>query len=97
MQRKNYVHSYFIIHVLRSISEFQVRTMAGQIVSGSIEYLDIMERFLTERHLYEITKVSFYILDTSRPLEFCGIILCSVAMYLFQNGLTHFSQGIGIC
>ncbi len=63
------------MRVLRSVSEFQVRTVAGQIVSGPIEDLDILEQVLTERDLSEITKVSFYITDTSAPLEFCGIIL----------------------
>ena len=63
------------MRILRSITDFQVRTVAGQIVSGPVEDLDILERFLTERDRSEIAKVSFYISDTSAPLDFCGIIL----------------------
>lgn len=63
------------MHILRSVTDFQIRTVSGQIVSAPIEDLDILEQFLTERNLREINKVSFYITDTSAPLEFCGIIL----------------------
>lgn len=63
------------MQTLRSVSSFQIRTIHGQILSGSIEELDILENFLVQRGMSDTAKISFYISDTERPFEFCNIIL----------------------
>jgi hypothetical protein len=59
----------------RFVNEFQIRNASGQTQIESIEHLDTLEDFIHRHGIDEIAKVSFYIKDTTKPGEFCNIIL----------------------
>ncbi len=59
----------------RFVNEFQIRNASGHTQIESIEHLDTLEDFIHRHGIDEIAKVSFYIKDTTKPEEFCNIIL----------------------
>lgn len=59
----------------RSVESFQIRSMGGDIITGPIQRLDRIVDFLLTYGISEIAKISFYIVDTRVPDEFCNVIL----------------------
>jgi hypothetical protein len=48
---------------MRSITDFQIRTINGHILSGSADELHILSRFINDEGIQSIAKVSFYYED----------------------------------
>ncbi len=69
----------------RFVQSFQIRSVDGGIQTGPIDRLDRLVDFLLERGISDIAKVSFYIVDTQRPEEFCNIILRQREGYFFPE------------
>ena len=63
------------MHSSRCVQSFQIRGVDGDIQTGPIDRLDRLVDFLLERGISDIAKVSFYIVDSAYPDEFCNIIL----------------------
>ena len=60
---------------MRSITDFQIRTSYGKILSGSADELHILSRFIDEEGVHEIAKVSFYYEDEENVGTFHNLIL----------------------
>ncbi len=60
---------------MRFIDDFQIRSMQGEILHGSVEELEMLVNFILTRGLSEIAKVSFYIVDDAEPHAFRNVIV----------------------